>query len=200
MSRERVRPIPAEEAPAELQAIYARADAALRDGETPGPTLFGNQVRALAHHPELLQALTAVYQAFANSPTVERRLIELGILVCSRVNSCDYCARHHSPLARAAGLSLEQLRCIDRGDWEAWRDLWDEREWLAIRYAERMTRAPYKISDGFFAELRREFEDRQIVDMTMRFALCSAWNKFNDALDLNTESAFHHAYAELMSG
>lgn len=200
MSRQRVRPIPAEEAPAEVKAIYDRADNALRDGQPPGPTLFGNQVRALAHHPELMQALTAVYAAFANSPTVDRRLIELGILVCSRVNSCDYCARHHSPLARAAGLSLEQLRCIDRGDWGARRDLWDDQEWLVIRYAEQMTRAPYKIADGFFAELRRELTDRQIVDMSMRFALCSAWNKFNDALGLDTESAFHHAYAEIMSG
>lgn len=60
-----------------------------------------------------------------------------------------------------------------------------------------MTREPYRITDESFAELHRFFDDRQIVDMTMRFALCSAWNKFNDALDLDTESAFRHAYAEI---
>ena len=198
MSGERVRLIPQEEAPAELAAIYQRADAALQDGELPGATLFGNQIRALAHHPELLTSLLGVYEAFAASPSVERRLIELGVLIVSRVNACTYCLQHHTPLAQAAGLSADQLVCIERGDWQDQRDLWTEQDWLVIRYAEQMTREPYKISDGMFADLHQVFDDRQIVEMTMRFALCSAWNKFNDALGLDTESAFQHAYAEIM--
>ena len=200
MSADRVRLIPPEEAAPELAAIYSRADAALHDGRLPDPTLFGNQARALAHHPQLLQALIGVYEAFAAAPTVERKLIELGILIVSRVNACDYCLRHHTPLAQAAGLNAEQLQCIQRGDWKAHRDLWSEREWLIIAYAEGMTREPHRIDDAFFADLQRHFDDRQIVEMTMRFALCSAWNKFNDALGLDTESAFRHAYAEIMGG
>ena len=200
MSAGRVRLIPPDEAAPELAAIFRRADAALQDGELPGPTLFGNQVRALAHHPQLLQALIGVYEAFAATPTVERSLTELGILVVSRVNACEYCLRHHTPLAHAAGLRAEQLQCIERGDWQERRELWCEREWLIIAYAERMTRAPHKIEDAFFEGLRRYFDDRQIVELSMRFALCSAWNKFNDALGLDTESAFSHAYAEIMGG
>ncbi len=200
MTDERIRPIPKDKAPADLRDIYDRADAALQDGQLPGPSLFGNQVRALAHHPELLKALITVYEAFAAAPTVERKLIELGILICSRVNACDYCLRHHTPLGQASGLSAEQLRCIESGDWNNRLELWSEQEWLVIRYADAMTRAPYKIADAFFAELRQNFDDRQIVDMTMRFALCSAWNKFNDALDLDAESAFQHAYAEITGG
>ncbi len=200
MTDQRIRPIPKDEAPAALRDIYDRADAALTDEQLPGPTLFGNQVRALAHHPELLKALMAVYEAFAAAPTVERKLIELGILICSRVNACDYCLRHHTPLAGASGLSPEQLRCIAAADWRDCPQLWSEQEWLIIRYAEMMTRAPYKITDAFFAELRQHFDNRQIVDMTMRFALCSAWNKFNDALDPDSETAFQHAYAEITVG
>ncbi len=198
MNTNRVRMIEKNEAPAELGAIYDRADSAMQDGQLPGPTLFGNQIRALAHHPALLQALIGVYEAFAASPSVERKLIELGVLICSRVNACDYCLQHHTPLAQASGLSREQLRCIRQGTWSESRHLWSEQEWLVITYAEQMTREPQKIADDLFAELRRHFYDRQIVDMTMRFALCSAWNKFNDALALNTELAFRHAYADIM--
>lgn len=198
MSAGRVGLIAPEEAPAELYAIYRRADAALPGGDLPGPTLFGNQVRALAHHPQLLKALIGVYEAFAAASTVERKLMELGILIVSRVNACDYCLRHHTPLGQAAGLSVEQLHCIERGDWLERRDLWSEQDWLVINYAERMTREPYRIGDEFFADLQRHFDDRQIVEMTMRFALCSAWNKFNDALGLDTESAFRHVRAEIM--
>ena len=197
MQNPRIRMIERHQAPAELAAIYDRADYAMIDGQVPGPTLFGNQIRALAHHPELLKALIGVYEAFAASPTVERKLVELGVLICSRVNACDYCLQHHTPLARASGLSVAQLNCIEAGNWGDRRDLWTEQEWLVIQYAEAMTREPYKITDKFFAELHRFFDDRQIVDMTVRFALCSAWNKFNDALGLDTESAFRHAYAEI---
>jgi len=200
VNAERVRLIPPEEAAPELAAIYSKADAALQDGQLPGPALFGNQVRALAHHPQLLKALIGVYEAFAAAPTVERKLIELGILIVSRVNACEYCLRHHTPLADSAGLTAEQLQCIQRGDWQERRELWPEQEWLIIAYAEHMTREPLKINDVLFAELHRHFDDRQIVEMTMRFALCSAWNKFNDALGLDSESAFRHAYAEIMGG
>jgi len=194
----RIRLITREMAPAELEAIYERADSLDLDGELPGPTLFADQVRALAHHPALLQSLTKVYEAFAESLSVERKLLELGVLICSRVNACDYCLQHHAPLAQAAGLSKIQLRRIESGDWREQRNLWSNEEWLVILYAEQLTREPYKITNDFFAELRNCFDDRQIVDMTMRFALCSAWNKFNDALRLNTELAFQHAFAELM--
>ena len=198
MSKDRIRMIEKQDAPAELAAIYDRADSAMQDGQLPGPTLFGNQIRALAHHPALLQALLEVYEAFADSPSVERKLMELGVLICSRVNACDYCLQHHTPLAHASGLGVEQLRCIQQGAWAEARELWSEQEWTVIRFAEQMTREPHKITEDMFAELRRHFDDRQIVDMTMRFALCSAWNKFNDALALNTESAFRHAYADIM--
>ena len=200
MTDKRVRMIEKSEASAELAAIYQRADRAMADDALPGPTLFGNQIRALAHHPQLLKALVGVYEAFAAAPSVERKLIELGVLVCSRVNACEYCLHHHTPLGYASGLSAPQLNCIEQGEWADARELWTELEWLIIRYAEMMTRAPHKISDAFFAELRGQFDDRQIVDMTMRFALCSAWNKFNDALGLDTESSFRHAYAEIMGG
>ena len=200
MSNDRIRMIEKHEAPDELAAIYDRADSAMNDGHLPGSTLFGNQIRALAHHPALLQALLGVYEAFTDSPTVARKLMELGVLICSRVNACDYCLQHHTPLAHASGLSREQLRCIQQGIWAEARELWSEQEWLVIRYAEQMTREPHKITDALFAELRRCFDDRQIVDMTMRFALCSAWNKFNDTLRLDIEAAFRHANAEIKTG
>lgn len=198
MSVNRIRMIEKDQAPADLTEIYDLADKAVSDDALPGPMLFGNQIRALAHHPQLLKALLGVYEAFAASPSVERKLIELGVLVCSRVNACEYCLQHHTPLGHASGLSRAQLDCIERGDWSEARDIWTEEEWMVIHYAEEMTREPYKIADDVFVELRKYFGDRQIVDMTMRFALCSAWNKFNDALGLDTESAFRHAFAEIM--
>jgi len=194
----RIHLLQAHEAAGELKSIYERADSAMVDGNLPGPTLFGNQVRALAHNPALLQSLLKVYETFAETQSVDRKLIELGILVVSRVNVCNYCIQHHTPLAHDSGLTTEKLASIQNEAWHENQALWDEEEWLVIQYAEQMTREPYKIQDSLFESLHTHFNDRQIVDMTMRFALCSAWNKFNDALGLDTESAFQHAFSEIM--
>lgn len=184
------------EADASLGPLYDRADAVSSGSTLPGPTLFGNQVRALAHNPALLKALFTVYEAFAEQPSLDRRLTELGILVVSRVNACRYCVQHHAPLARGAGLTIRQLQALQDGAWSE-RALWSEEEWLVVRYAEALAAVPQRVDDALFAALQARFSERQIVDLTMRLALCAAWNKFNDALGLDTETAFQHAFAEL---
>lgn len=192
----RVRLLEKSEAEASLSPLYDRADAVSQGSTLPGPTLFGNQVRALAHNPALLKSLFGVYEAFATEPSIDRKLTELGILVVSRVNACRYCVQHHAPLAHVAGLKTAQLRALQD---DAWSDpkLWTKEEWLVVRYAEALASVPQRVDDALFSELKTAFSERQIVDLTMRLALCAAWNKFNDALGLDTESAFQHAFAEL---
>jgi hypothetical protein len=181
----RVRLLEKREADASLAPLYDRADAVSQGSTLPGPTLFGNQVRALAHNPALLKSLFGVYEAFAAEPSIDRKLSELGILVV-----------HHAPLAHGAGLTTAQLQALQD---DAWSDpkLWSKQEWLVVRYAEALAAVPQRVSDKLFAELKEQFSERQIVDLTMRLALCAAWNKFNDALGLDTETAFQHAFAEL---
>ena len=195
----RVRLLEKGQADGSLASLYDRADAVSQGSTLPGPTLFGNQVRALAHNPALLKALFKVYEAFAAEPSIDRRLTELGILVVSRVNACRYCVQHHAPLAHGAGLKTSQLKAIQDDAWSD-RKLWSEEEWLVVRYAEALASVPQRVSDGLFAELKGHFSERQIVDLTMRLALCAAWNKFNDALGLDTETAFQHAFADLALG
>ena len=192
----RVRLLEKHEADASLAPLYDRADAVSSGSTLPGPTLFGNQVRALAHNPALLKALFGVYEAFAEQPSIDRKLTELGILVVSRVNACRYCVQHHAPLAHGAGLTTKQLQALQDGAWSE-RKLWSDDEWLVVRYAEALAAVPLRVDDKLFAALRARFSERQIVDLTMRLALCAAWNKFNDALGLDTETAFQHAFAEL---
>ena len=195
----RVRLLEKGQADASLGPLYDRADAVSQGSTLPGPTLFGNQVRALAHNPALLRSLFGVYEAFAAEPSIDRKLTELGILVVSRVNACRYCVQHHAPLAQGAGLKKAQLQAIQNDAWSDLR-LWSKEEWLVVRYAEALASVPQRVDDALFAELRGCFSERQIVDLTMRLALCAAWNKFNDALGLDTESAFQHAFSELGLG
>ena len=193
---ERVHLLDKSEADASLHPLYDHADAVGTRSEMPSPSLFGNQIRALAHNPALLKALIGVYEAFAATPSVDRKLVELGILVVSRINACRYCVQHHAPLAHGAGLRTAQLQAIED---DAWSDatLWSEDEWLVVRYAAQLATVPTRVDNALFVALKRRFSDRQVIELTMRLALCAAWNKFNDALGLDTETAYRHAFSEL---
>ena len=193
---ERVHLLDKSEADASLQPLYDHADAAMTDRELPGPSLFGNQIRALAHNPALLKALIGVYEAFAATPSLDRKLVELGILVVSRINACRYCVQHHAPLAHGAGLNTTQLQAIQDDAWSN-AALWSEDEWLVVRYAAQLATVPTRVDNALFMALKRRFSDRQVIELTMRLALCAAWNKFNDALGLDTETAYRHAFSEL---
>jgi alkylhydroperoxidase family enzyme len=45
-----------------------------------------------------------------------------------------------------------------------------ERERIALEYAERVSATPVDVSDEFFADLRRQFSEREIVELTAHIA------------------------------
>ena len=183
----RVKPIRAEEAPAELAEIYARAPRLDDPAHVPGPSLFMSQIEVLAHTPGILKGLTEVYRWFGEEGTVPRKYHELAILVVSNLNRCTYCVSHHTPFALESGGTAAQVRAIEDGTWRQRRELFDDAEWAMAEYAAQVTLEPWKLSDELFARLRDFFSEAQIVELTARTTLCSFWNKFNDALRLELE-------------
>src|SRR6266853_1800276 len=45
-----------------------------------------------------------------------------------------------------------------------------------------VTNNPQSIGDALFARLRARFSEAEIVELTLRIALCGFFNRFNDAL------------------
>jgi AhpD family alkylhydroperoxidase len=59
---------------------------------------------------------------------------------------------------------------------------------LALRYAEQLTRDIYGVSDGDFAEVRRFYNDSQIVDLTMMVSFFNYFNRLCQGMNLPLES------------
>ena len=57
--------------------------------------------------------------------------------------------------------------------------MYSKRERLALELAERMTYTRRKVSDAFFARLRREFSDEELVELAAVIALENFRSKFN---------------------
>ena len=56
-----------------------------------------------------------------------------------------------------------------------------------VEYAIAVTNSWNRTRDEIFALLKQHFTEAQIVEMTWRTALCGAFNRFNDILQLDIE-------------
>ncbi|HLJ45491.1 MAG TPA: hypothetical protein VKU01_05765 [Bryobacteraceae bacterium] len=71
-------------------------------------------------------------------------------------------------------------------DYETSRALTDY-EKLAVRYAVAMTQTTVNVSDELFAELKRNFSDLQIMELTSAIAWENYRARFNHALGVESE-------------
>lgn len=65
----------------------------------------------------------------------------------------------------------------------------DDVDKLVVEYAIAVTQNWNRTRDELFQRLRRHFNEGQIVELTWRTALCGAFNRFNDILQLDVEQA-----------
>jgi uncharacterized peroxidase-related enzyme len=144
---------------------------------------FRNQAAVLAHVPPALDHLSRMLMELKARKALKPRHLELAIVVTSKLNACRYCVSHHAPKLEVEGLSqaaVDQLPATDHPDL-------DEVDKLVIAYSVQVTQEPWRIRDAMFDRLRQHFTDAQIVELTLRIALCGAYNKLTEALQIDNE-------------
>ena len=97
-------PIPPEKASDDLRATYDSLTK--RAGRVPD--FHG----LMAHHPAALKNFLPLYASVMNEGTLERRYKELAYLKTSHLNGCEYCTRAHTPGAKRAGVTSEQIEAL----------------------------------------------------------------------------------------
>ncbi len=173
----RVTDVGPDQVPADVRDIY------LRSASGYGP--FRNQVGVFAHVPSAVKHVMGMLLELREQENVGRRYIELAIVVVSKLNECHYCVAHHKPMLMVEGLSAVG---VDRVLSYADHPELDEVDKLVVEYAIAVTQTPQRIRDAMFERLRRHFTEAQIVELTLRIALCGFFNRFNDALQIDEES------------
>lgn len=161
--------------PAELRPLFA----AFAEGDGG----FENQARVLAHSPAVFRHAYGMVLALREAGTLPRRLIEIVVVATSAANRCKYCVGHHAPVLEAEGLARETVERILERDVPGL----DPVERLVRDYALLVNERPWGIADKVFVELRRHFDERQIVELTARVGLCGLFNRLNDALQIEPE-------------
>lgn len=89
-----------------------------------------------------------------------------------------------SAVGRAMGLREEKLAALP--DYET-SPLFDDGERAVLRYADAMTATPLDVPDALFADLRRRFDDRQLVELTSAIAWENYRARFDHAFGVGAE-------------
>lgn len=171
----RVRDIEISEVPAELQPVYRQY------AESYGP--FLNQVKVFAHRPPALKHIMGLLLDLADEAVLPKRYLEIALVVVSKLNECTYCVVHHEPRLIEAGFPEDTVANIlaDRVPG------FDDVDHLVRDYAVQVTNNAGMMRDAIFTSLRAHFSEEQIVELTLRIALCGFFNRFNDALQIDIE-------------
>lgn len=121
--------------------------------------------RTLYVHPDLASRMRPLGAGILGHGLVEERMRELMILRTCALCGAEYeWGVHVSAFSAAVGLTAEQCAATVEGGSQA--DLWDERERAVLRLAEEL-HASGGASDGLFEELRRSFEEPQVLELAV---------------------------------
>ncbi|KGM26645.1 alkylhydroperoxidase [Photorhabdus luminescens] len=124
--------------------------------------------------PELYNAVVKVDELTYQS-TLGKALIELIKVRVSQINGCAFCLNMHSKAARKAGNSEQKLYLLS-----AWKEatIFTSRERAALGWAEALSRvAETGAEDEHYTPLLAEFDEKEIVDLTLLIGLINLWNR-----------------------
>jgi AhpD family alkylhydroperoxidase len=91
----------------------------------------------------------------------------------SQINGCAYCCALHCQDARKVGISQQKLD--ELAGWQT-SSHFDEKEKMALCWCEAVTYI-HSPQTELRAELKKFFDDREIVDLTIAIAQMNAFNR-----------------------
>ncbi|MET4805522.1 carboxymuconolactone decarboxylase family protein [Limibacillus sp. MBR-115] len=178
----RVRDIEIHEVPEDVRGIYKRFS------EEYGP--FLNQVKVFAHRAPVLKHIQGLLLDLKDEQILDKRYLEIALVVVSKINECTYCVAHHAPRLVEQGLGAETVANILEPDCPGLNDV----DRLVRDFAVQVTEKPQYMRDAIFDEMKKHFTEEQIVELTVRTALCGFFNRVNDALQIGMEEGVIEDY------
>ena len=155
----------------ELESLFAHYDRTL--------SFVPNSLFTMARRPEILSAFSELITQIWNTGTLPQQLKPLIGIVSSVAAGCRYCQAHEAVDARERNVDARKIA-------EIWNfeqsPLYSEPERVALRFARNASLVPNEVTPEDFAELRRSWDDGQIVEMLAVVGLFGFLNRWNDTL------------------
>lgn len=173
----RLTPIPRSHVP-ELEDLFAHYDATL--------SFVPNSLHTMARRPEILRAFSELITQIWNTGTLDKPLKPMIAIVSSVASGCRYCQAHEAVDARQRDVPDEKITSIWEFETSA---LFTEAERSALRLARDASLIPNCATDAHFEDLRRHFDEGQIVEILAVIGLFGFLNRWNDTVATELEPA-----------
>jgi 4-carboxymuconolactone decarboxylase len=162
----------------ELAPLIARIKAGRRGG-------LLNVYKLLLHSPPLAETWLEYVGAVRWKTTLSGRLRELVVLRVANLNRIEYVLKQHVPaLALADGVTLAE--CDALADWRP-SSFFDAAERAALAYADALV-LQTSVPDEVFEDLRRHYDERAIVELTVLTGTYLMHNRVMQALKIDLEA------------
>jgi uncharacterized peroxidase-related enzyme len=171
-----IAPVPRSEL-TEFESFFAAAESAM--GFVP------NSLPTMGHRPEILRGFAALGTAVLRGGTVPPGLKQLVALMASMASGCRYCQAHTSSTAARAGVSTGKVEAVY--EFETSPEF-TAAERAALRLARDAAIVPNATTPAHFAELRRHFDDGEIVEIVATISLFGWLNRWNDTMATQLEA------------
>jgi uncharacterized peroxidase-related enzyme len=144
-----------------------------------------NALLIMQRKPKMVMAIQQmVASVWGPDNKVDRGLKHLIAHVASRSAGCQYCMAHTAEVALRVGLDEKKLAAI--WDYQT-SPLFSGAERSALDLAVAGATVPNAVTDEMFANLRKYWDEEQIVEIVGVIALLGFLNRFNDILAVPLE-------------
>ncbi len=114
---------------------------------------------------------------YVETTGLEQSLLNLVFMRASQLNGCAWCLDMHSKDARAEGESEQRIYMLS-----AWQEapFYSDRERAALAWTEAVTLvAESHVPDDVYEEARKQFSEKELVDLTLAIIEINGWNRLN---------------------
>jgi uncharacterized peroxidase-related enzyme len=146
-----------------------------------------NILKAIANCPDLLATFAPFWGGIYTSPVISARDRAIAALATARAHSCNYCVSHMSASAMKAGLTGVEIAATTLDGCNA---LASEREQLIVEYATTLTKDTGGVTDELRARLKAQFNDAELVNLTLVIGLYNLTGRFLRSLNVEVEDVF----------
>ncbi len=164
--------------PADLQPIFA--------GAADYMGFIANDALTMALKPEILRTALPFMRAIYSDGCISFELKRLLGMMSSWAGGCQYCVAHTAHGAARLGIADEKIAALPQFESSP---LYDDAERAALRVARGAGQAPNAVTDEEFRELRRHFDDEQVVEIVATIALFGFLNRWNATFATELESS-----------
>ncbi|MFL7960746.1 carboxymuconolactone decarboxylase family protein [Pseudomonas kielensis] len=147
-----------------------------------------NSFFTMGRAPLLLKAVDAMSDAAWYPTTVEEPVRRLVTFAFSQFSQSHYSAAHCACGAPELGLPLEKILAIHAYETSP---LYDERERALLRLCRHAARIPGEVTDQDVNDLKRFFDEEQVIFITTLICYMAFLNKWNEIIGTRLEDIPH---------